>query len=444
MEQHNLTHPLNRFSKSAVYLPLIVFQLYLIVTLIIYVLGPINFNTHNDLIFWMLIITYQFSFFLGYYFSTKSSNLKPQKIKRFRLSSTKFYLLCIFSVLAAMIAYKNIMISPNLIPYELFSDIKRGISEPGLVYTERMSLQYQTGGHRWLNILYFPISFLTSVFVVIVILYWHHFNFFKKIVSLTIIMFFVMVGIASGTNKPIFDVVILLSASLAMFFSLNYIKYKKFYVRQRLFFTVLLIVMFLLAIFMFGSIMSTRGGDYSYFASTSPLGDITTLVLYQELDGILDVYAYAFVWLNYYLVQGYYGFSLAISESFTTTFGFGNSPFLMRQFEILTGIDLVERTYQYKVDDYWGRTAQWHSFYGQMANDIHFIGVAFLMLLLGFYLSKIWISILVSDSFYGKLLIPLFVLFMVFIPANNQVLGFMGTFSYFVIVSFLWLFESKK
>ncbi len=111
---------------------------------------------------------------------------------------------------------------------------------------------------------------------------------------------------------------------------------------------------------------------------------------------------------------------------------------------MVTGYDLSVRTFQYKIDSYWGETEQWHSFYSQMANDFHFIGVAFIMFFLGFLLSKVWLSVLFYDSFYGKMLIPLFAILVIFIPANNQVFGFAPTLSYFIIVLWLWFFEYKK
>ena len=63
------------------------------------------------------------------------------------------------------------------------------------------------------------------------------------------------------------------------------------------------------------------------------------------------------------------------------------------------------------------------------------------MFILGFYLSKIWNSVIYKNSFYGAALIPIFILMFIFFPANNQVFGYIDTFSYFIFVSLLWGFE---
>ncbi|MDN3649316.1 hypothetical protein QWZ13_10360 [Reinekea marina] len=116
----------------------------------------------------------------------------------------------------------------------------------------------------------------------------------------------------------------------------------------------------------------------------------------------------------------------------------------MRQLEWLTNIDLTELTYQHKIDEFWGESAQWHSLYSHLANDVHFFGVSFLCLFIGFFLARVWFSVLDNGSFYGACLIPLFVLLIFFIPANNQIFGFLGTFSSFSIITLLWLKEGKS
>ena len=124
--------------------------------------------------------------------------------------------------------------------------------------------------------------------------------------------------------------------------------------------------------------MSQRGGGFEYFTSTSPLGDITPPLTSPDLDNasLFDFFYYSIVWIDYYLVQGYYGFSLILNLDHNWTFGFGNSPFLQNQFKILFGADLSEFTFQHRISSLWDESAQWHSFYGLFANDFGLIGVA--------------------------------------------------------------------
>ena len=190
--------------------------------------------------------------------------------------------------------------------------------------------------------------------------------------------------------------------------------------------------------------MSKRGGGFDYFSGTSPLGDISISLVAPEYSGFYDMVVYSLVWMNYYLVQGYYGFSLILHLDQNWTYGFGNSAFLQRQLELIFGLDISNVTFQARVSDVWDVSAQWHSFYGQLANDVGLIGVGFIMFLLGFFLCKVWISILHQNSFYGASLMPIFGILVIFIPANNQVFGYIETLSYALIVSILWFFEDKR
>jgi hypothetical protein len=209
--------------------------------------------------------------------------------------------------------------------------------------------------------------------------------------------------------------------------------------KSRAFFVAAIFICFVSALWFFGTAMLGRGGDPSYVETTSPLGHLQLASEYKNL-GEDDFFAYTYVWLSSYLVQGYYGFSQALGVDFDSTYGFGNSPFLMRQFEWVTGFDLSENTYQNKIREVWGG-AQWHSLYSHIANDVHFFGVAVWNFLMGIYLSKIWRSFLDENNLYSKALLPLFALVVIWTPANNQVFGFLETFSAFLLMTVLWSYR---
>ena len=186
--------------------------------------------------------------------------------------------------------------------------------------------------------------------------------------------------------------------------------------------------------------MSSRGGDVVNISRVSSLGDIT-VPSDVDLNSFFGFIYYAFIWLSSYITQGYYGFSLALTQNFDSTFGFGSSEFLLRQWEWISGNDISNRTYQSKITDLWDEHAQWHSFYSHIANDVHFIGVVFVMLGLGFYFSRIWLISVEYNNIYAKLLIPLIVVMVIFIPANNQVFGYLETLSYFIVLNVSLIFS---
>jgi hypothetical protein len=331
------------------------------------------------------------------------------------------------------------MLNSSLIPYNFFDDLYRGITKPGLVYTERMTLlaSGQQSGSRFLNILLLFISFTKLLFIFYFVYYFNNLSKFQKFLCYFYSFFFLSSGLSSGTNSVIFIFFIFFIFSK---FVVSYLFDKKLFKRYFYFSSLFA----LLPVFSFGFIMSRRGGGFEYFSTTSPLGDISVLFTTIDSHGFFGFLLYSLVWLNYYLVQGYYGFSLILNESFDWTFGFGNSAFLQRQFEIITGESISDLTFQHKVSDIWHVDAQWHSFYGQLANDTGLLGVGVFMFFLGFFLCKVWLTILFSKSFYGAALLPIFVILIIFIPANNQVFGYIDTLSYFIFVSILWFFERKR
>ncbi|WP_257285965.1 hypothetical protein [Endozoicomonas sp. SESOKO1] len=428
------------------YLPIFIVEIYLIFTICLFLFGPIEFKVHNNIIFGLYLSLYIFALLIGYLFSLKL-NLVNRDLFCFngreKLSLSFFYIVLFLSFFANIIFYKNVMLHDSISLSAIWKSILHGLDNPELAYATRMQRFESYQGNKLLNILYFFIAFARPLLTAMIPFYWDRLTFFIKFVSLSLLSFQVFVGLSAGLNKPIFDFFFFFSVSLAVYFVLHYIRYGNFGFKNRKLFVCLSVFAFFLFLIFFGTFMSARGGDFSYFYSTSPLGDI---FISDDLNVTIfgEAFTYVYVWMAYYLVQGYYGFSLSLGYNFDSLFGFGNSPFLLRQLEFLSGENLTPLTFQEKISNVWDAEAQWHSFYSHMANDVHFIGVVFVMFALGFYLGKVWLSAVDGNNIYAKLLIPLIALLFLFIPANNQVFGYLETFSYFLFVNLLWFFSSFK
>lgn len=420
------------------YYPLFVVESYLIFTLLIFFLGPVNFNIHNLELFWMLIVLYHFSFILGYLIFTKTFHYNKIVYKN-KLNDKLFYIICILAFIGVINAYKNLMMSSTFIPYNIFDEVVKGILEPGLSYSERMSnissLNNESDS-RIFNIVSIFFSFNKLLFIFIFIYFWSDLSKFKKIIAVLYSLLFLSSGVASGTNSVVFIFFIFFSFSYLV---ITYIENPK--IVKRIF--IIFIILFLIPLGSFGYIMSQRGGGFEYFSSTSPLGDISISLDTPLLDSFFGFYTYAIVWLNYYLVQGYYGFSLILDLDWNWTYGFGNSEFLQRQFMMLFGIDISMDTFQHRITNVWDKSVQWHSFYGQFANDFGVIGLSILMFMLGAFLSRVWLSVIYSNNLYGMALLPIFMLMFIFFPANNQIFGYIDTFSYFIFISVFWFFKGR-
>lgn len=422
------------------YLPLLLVEGYLISTLLILYFGPVEFRLHNQFLFIVLIVLYHIAFASGYFLAVLTTNISNQFTRK-SFSLKYYYLALFFGFIGIVGAYNNLMLSSTIIPYDFFSDLQRGASEPGLVYTERMiNLDAgETSGSRFFNIMSIFFAFFKLLFIFYNIYHWSQIGKINKFIFLIYSFLFLSSGIASGTNSVIFIFFIFSIFSIFTVLFINNFKHMRRLILISSF-------IFLIPILFFGNIMSQRGGGFEYFSTTSPLNDINGPSLSIDHDNlsIIDFIYYSFVWLDYYLVQGYYGFSLIIGLDHNWTYGFGNSAFLQRQFLLIAGIDISTLTFQHQITSVWDQSVQWHSFYGQFANDFGLIGLIVNLFFLGFIFSKTWLFAVYKKSFYAAALIPIYILMFIFFPANNQVFAYLDTLSFFIIVNLLLFFERKK
>jgi len=421
------------------YFPLLLVEFYLLGTILIFFTGPVSFNVRNAWHFSLLLCFYHLSFIFGYLIACVKS-IQGGRLKG-EIFSIKMYLALFFLGAASiLITYKNLMLSETMIPYDFFENLLRGLSEPGLVYSERMQAM-EAGGQsdsRLFNIVSIVFSYSKLLFIFYFIYFWRDLNFKCKVLSIVYSFLFVSSGISAGVNSVVFIFFIFLILSV-----LTVLSVRGSVVLNR----VLLIssLIFLIPVSSFGYIMSKRGGGFDYFAGTSALGDISVAVNFQldENASIFDFLYYSFVWLDYYVTQGYYGFSLILDVNWDWTYGFGNSAFLQRQFLLLTGGDVSKLTFQSKISHYWDESAQWHSFYGQFANDFGLYGLIVFLFGLGYLFSKTWQAAL-NESFFAAALVPLFAIMFIFFPANNQVFAYIDMLSYFFVVNIFWFFENRR
>jgi hypothetical protein len=413
-------------------------ELYLLITLFVLCFGPVQFKIHNPLLFSILIFCYHLFFIIGYLFGSKKREYKHAKIHKF--STSYFFILFTFGVIGLLITYKNTMNNSSLIPYNFFYDLLRGIQEPAQVYIDRMvDVEYDGAGlSRGLNIFFIFIAFCKLLFIFYFIWFWRVLSKKLKTISIIYSILYLSPGIIAGVNSVLFWFILFTFTTLIVFYYLYNKKKLSLLLRG-------LAILFLVPILSFGNIMSKRGGSFDYFINSSTIGDITVKV--SDIDtesSVLEDLTYSLVWMNFYVTQGYYGFSLTLDKEFRWTYGFGSSAFFQRQFNMVTGIDVSTDTYQRRNDRVWGEYSMWHSFYGQVANDFSPYGIIPLMFLIGWYFAKIWLSVIMRNSFYGAAMMPIFTIMFIFFPANNQVFGYIDSISYFFAISLFWFFENYE
>ena len=352
---------------SKKFIPLFVVEFYLISTLLIFFFGPLSFKVHNFEVFVILMLLYHVSFIVGYYLASVGYSKDVCRLN-FSFDNLRFYFIFAFATLACLITYKNVMLGTSLIPVDIFAQVARGISSPAEVYIERLEIinsgLYSTS--RLINVTSVFFMFFKFLFIFYAIYFWKYLSLVKKVLFFIYCFLFVSPSLAGGINSILFYFIIF------SFVSLFFVKLMRGEVRM-LRVLVMLFFVLLIPVGFFGYIMSLRGGGFEFFNNISPLGDISINILTPALDSFYGFYLYSLVWISSYLVQGYYGFSLALGQDWIWTYGFGSSHFLQNQLLIIFGIDVSDLTFQARVSSFWDEKAMCHSFYGQVANDVSFV-----------------------------------------------------------------------
>src|SRR5262249_59886974 len=124
-----------------------------------------------------------------------------------------------------------------------------------------------------------------------------------------------------------------------------------------------------------------------------------------------------------YFSQGYYGLSLALDVGdFQSTWGIGHAPFVAALYTSLTGDDeLYTHSYTYRLRDVgWSDEHQWSTMFPWLANDISFVGVPILMLLIGFAFGASWRDAVFANDDRAAVVFAIFFILLGYLPAKLQ------------------------
>lgn len=426
-------------------MPIIATSSYLVITILLFAFGPIDFTIRQPVHFYIFISLYVVSIILGYKFGRGiANNLRTNRKATINevVCNRKYYYIFIFGAFVACTISLQLRSLFDLIDPKFWWDaISGGLSDPEGRYVDKIQSWRNARSNKLLNFGLFAFAPFKVVFVSAFIMFWKRLRLSARVIGLLMLfVVYFMPALLTGTNKPVFDLLIFAPVTL---FSLGFrsVWNNEQNARKRL--KVAFGLLLVLSVFAFGFFsitMSARGGDPSYIETTSKLGDIKIRPQFKEDISKVEHF---YIWFVNYLVQGYYGLSLAMQEQFTSTFGFGSSIFVSRQMLDFFGIDIAKYTYQRKISSSWDESAQWHSFYSYVANDFHFFGVIIVCFFIGVLMALVWVTFIKQSNIWSVFLLPLIALMVVFIPANNQVFGFLETFSAFLFFFIGWILSLK-
>ncbi len=451
--------------NKKIYIPLILVEIYLLFTIWILYFGPIVWPIKNESYFLTLIFLYHISFVFGYLFYLKiNSKNKHLLIKESssktegyfeRLVLNHFWKLLAISLISIFISHRNITHSSSYIPWDIFTDFYKGLLDPAAARRYYASPEYSNMflGNTYVTSMLVFISVFKYALLPVFVFLWDRLNLRKRIAGGMTLLIPLISGATislSSINFHYLFVIFICFLSLLLFKNTQ-----SFYaeLNKRKTLIVSFLLLFVFSFWQFYSVKSQRSlyqvivekqkpatFDYMKGYNLKFKSDVGPVALPVQKTVIQD-YSEK---LSIYMAQGYLGMSIALSEKFETSYGIGHSIFLQRVFDKHLGLNVTERSFQRKINDRWNEHEQWHSAYSHFANDVSFPGVCVVMLLLGFYFSMVVSAAITSNDFIAKLLLPLFGILFLYLPANNQVFSFLETMSSFWILTAVFLYFNKK
>lgn len=407
------------------------FLIYWIIAFLFYLYGPIKYPKFNIMNVVVLFIIYIFSTKIGSFFG-QMINIKKNHTLHFYKYSTWKLLITIGLIIGIILSILTVLTRSSFTSFnQIFNNLLLGLSDPSQGYLKNLSSEYEGGAITQLATVFSPLVHMSFV---LALFFWEKLKAAQK--WLTVLYIIVEAGqyIIKGTNFGLFKVAIILVTVLLVNKNVRLATYrrkKSFVVRFAP-----LIIAFVIFYFFFSissrmsyqaiptTIFNLPIDQNNFFIKNLPSGLSIPLLL-----GIS------------YLSQGFYGFQLATTYDFTTTYGFGSGRFLLSFPERLFGLDLWDRTFQNKMDAVWDSRINWHTAFTWIANDISFFGVIVYLLIIGFLFILVFNDVKKNQNPLAVVLLPLYVIMFVFIPLNNVVFDNPLLFMPFITFNFIWMVD---
>jgi hypothetical protein len=427
-----------RKTKSIIiWIPMIVFQSYLTLTVVMYAFGPWPWPTLNPNLLYAYLFIMQFLLFIGYIFGLKSI---PRPYKG--IWSTKRLITISLMANLIWIIPTFFMRSGGAIGIgEIAENLFNGLINPSQGYGDKIEASIDLRETSALEYLTQLLSPLLWIMTPLCVYFWNQLHRLERNLFLIAVISNLASWLAIGTNKGIFDFFLMLPFMIIVA-QPNYIL--KMNLIKKIVSFLLLFSLTIILFFQFSNTMKSRGGG------DAPTTDYGAMISLNEENWMIkylptESQASAGLLISY-LSQGYYPLSLALNEPFVFSYGVGNSYYYTGIVQSFTGPDTIsDLTYPARLEPSgWSRTGKWHSIYPWIASDISFIGVPIFVFLIGWLLAVLWRDSLIGQNPFAIALLPLIILMIFYFPANNQILAFSETCNAFYFLLIMWVRTRKS
>lgn len=447
----------NRINLARVGLPRInlpkALIIYQFATVVLYVFGPIHWKTHNPIITFGLIFGYILCLWLGFHYGKnkyttqilREQNKSGNNFKHFEYED--FFVKYYYIIFAIAFVLRLISITRILRLYG-WSSILVIIDRITTSYSDLYSAEQlvDTGAQMYggtaFSVITVIFSPLTFAFVPMFLLSFKRLSLLQRALGCVQTFLWVIAKLSAGTSQGFFNIIICV---FTVFILVRNKKEKKVVnVKKRGKYLPIIIGVVLMVV-AFNFVMSDRMGKGNVDFWQKGENVITQDgIIYNLLPvGLRDLV----VWVDFYLVQGYYGLSLATTLRWVPMFGTGSSRWLCLELSSAFSEKIYESTYQMRIEQAgykWGASANWHSAYSWFANDVSFIGVFLVMFLIGCLFVKTYYEAYRKRSLCSVGLLSLLIQMIIFLPSNNIAFSDSNLLMPFIVYTMVMLFKKNN
>lgn len=398
---------MNKNASIGYYHPIKILLIFLIITEVLYFIGPIKYDIRNPLMMGVYFLVLNISLYWGFRYGINNA-----KCSRYLLKANTIKILLLLGLLLN-IEYMYRKWATHGMSFSI-SNLVFALLNPGDAYSAESTISINT--NIITGILLTPFRWAV---IPMGIYYWRKLSrLYKSVVSVTIIVYiFTWLGI--GTRKGLMDLIIvsyfsIIAADPSLLYDASSRKKLK------------TIAISVLGLFLFFFIYSNASR-----AGLSSLSELDQMLDREYRGFYLDHFSSntlsAMSEITSYLCQGYNSLSISMSEIglIPPTFG-GSSMSTWLYLDRFFGYNPMPDTYMSLLESNYGidKYQYWHSIYLWLANDVTFIFVPFVIFLIGYYFARVWKDALHAVNPWAYPILGYMIIMVFYFFANNQVISF--------------------
>lgn len=416
------------YSYKTKIFPMKFFMFYLVSTFIVFLVSDASSEILNfyELMFY---VTSFYSFlFLGYWLGVKS-----KKISTKNLYSLKFQKKLIIIGAIYFIAWGvNLIVDFGATD---FSQILRALTNPGEAYQNKFDIfeaRELSGQVNRVTQFLLLLSFISSIFVILLILNWNKISFRLKVLSIFSIIIYMVSYLFIGTQKGLGDVIVYFLVGVFLLLASGY----KVSAKKKMLIMTLIFVVFSS---MFVYMVINQGSRATVFGQNSNVlfKDIHNTAMSKYFN---EEIAFGFYNTISYPSHGYLGLSYNLQQNFEFSSGAGLSPaYESYRAQYFGGTGNLSVTYPFRTEvaTGWPAGMYWATAFPWFASDLTFPGTIVFMFIIGFIFARTWIRAISQKDILAYALLGQLFMMLFYLPANNQV--FMQRQGFLIILSIIIL-----